>query len=115
MALDDRFVGKFHPRRAPQMSGLMVALLEYLLDQERTTTSESGRGLGHIVSLATTSDGILLANNGNEHIGPLSDFQRNLDSWLDATGATADERATWQAILDSKIEVAPGCRRVVLS
>lgn len=114
MSLPEAFVAKFHPQRAPQMSGQMAAILAFLLELEPLTHSDSGRGLGHIVSLSTTSDGFLIANHGNEFIGSAQDLEENLRKWLLATKATKDERKIWQSLIDRKVSATPGCYRPTL-
>lgn len=96
-------IAKIHPRRAPGMSGKMVALVGFIVGEILVETP--------IAELVVTSDGMLLARNSNDCgcnaiIGTMDEFKRNWDNWLDAveassTGLTAEERKIANAAFDA--------------
>ena len=80
---------KLHPKRFPNMSGKMAAIVGYILGVEWTEPT--------IAELVITSDGYVLARNSGHigfdaFIGLATDLQRNWDNLLSAAGLTGKER-----------------------
>jgi hypothetical protein len=80
---------KLHPRRFPNMSGKMAAVVGYILGEEWSEPC--------IVELVITSDGWLLARDAghvgfDRFIGAAIDLERNWNDLLSAAGLTGDER-----------------------
>jgi hypothetical protein len=95
---------KLHPRRFPNMSGKMAAIVGYILGVEWSEPK--------IAELHITSDGHVLARDEgdcacNQYIGLAANLERNWLALLDAAGLTNDEKAEAeqryrQAIVDHR-------------
>ena len=93
---------KLHPSRFPNMSGKMVAILSYLLDQEWTSPK--------ITSMSITSDHMVLSMEDgdigfNTIIGSESDLTRNFTTLLEYPGVnlTPQEKSLALSLLQSRI------------
>ena len=81
-------VHKLAPERFPNMSGMMAAIVGYIVDESFAEP--------RIVEMAVTSTGGVLAVNAddlghNQFIGDRSDLDRNLVGLLNATPDLTDE------------------------
>jgi len=90
--MDKRIRLLLDPRRFPNMSGVMGALVSYVMGMDPPAAEPT------IVELTTTSDGMLLARNEgdcgfNEFIGGASDYKKNWERLITMpeVGLTQDE------------------------
>lgn len=83
---------KLHPSRFPGMSNRMAYLLSGILDEQWVTHPDAGP----CEQIYITSDGYVLAGDGNLFIGSVGDFERNIQDLLTAAGLADDERQEFQ-------------------
>jgi len=81
-------IDKLRPDRYTAMSGMMAAIVGYILDQRFTDPA--------ISELVVTSDGFVLAQSegevgANDMIGEEVDLNRNLLTLIEAAGLTQEE------------------------
>ena len=94
-------IEKLHPRRFPNMSGKMAAIVGHILDIEVTDPVIDG--------LFVTSDGFVLAQHAddsgaNEFIGSYTDLRSNWVRLLNATyDLTPSERHQAEIIFANKV------------
>lgn len=99
-AVDSKLVEKLHPRRFTGMSPRMAFLVGGILGQRWATCPRHRTSSGN---LSITSDGYLLACEGNCFIGSVEDWERNLTELLQVADLTTEERAEWEALYASKV------------
>lgn len=94
-------IEKLHPRRFPNMSPKMAAIVGYILDEEFTEP--------YIADILITSDHFVLARHANDigfndFLGHKSDLENNWQNLLKLThDLTDEERAQAQALYAEKI------------
>ena len=96
----DRLLHKLHPSRFPMMSGVMAAIVGFLLDEPFVNPP--------ISDIVVTSDGFLLARTegescANVFIGSYLDLVRNWLSLLAVACLSADETVEAQVLFAAKI------------
>lgn len=92
---------KLHPQRFPGMSGKMVAIVGFILDEVFTDP--------HITEMAVTSDGVVLASRSddlgmNDMIGSEVDLSNNWKRLCEAAGLDQNEMKEAARLFRSKIE-----------
>ncbi len=95
-SVTDSLSSKLHPSRFTAMSGKMAAIVGCILGESWTRPP--------IRNLTITSDGGLLANDGNEFIGSADDLDRNLARLIRVAGLTPAEKATFARLRQARIE-----------
>jgi hypothetical protein len=91
---------KLHPKRFPEMSGRMTAVVAFLIDEQVIRPA--------IVEIVVTSDGFVLAGvdddvGTNHFVGTYADLVRNWIALLAVAGLTRDERIAVEALFASRI------------
>ena len=101
----DSLKTKLHPRRFPNMSPMMMAILGYMLDEHYTTPE--------IEEIAVSEDENLVyirkaGDVGFDGIQSLEDLRNNWNGLMDVAGLTPAERAEAVGLFKSKVEKVPG-------
>lgn len=95
---------KLHPRRFPNMSPMMMAILGYVLGEHYTTPE--------IEEIAVSEDENIVyirkaGDAGFNGIQSLEDMRNNWNRLLDVAGLTPEERRAAVRLFNSKVEKLP--------
>ena len=98
--LNSALAEKLHPNRFPRMSGVMAAVVGFVVGARFSNPS--------IVEIVVTSDGFVLARvhgeiGANHFIGKHADLARNWFGLMTAAGLTTQEWIEAAALFASKI------------
>ena len=89
MTVMPTLTAKLHPKRFPNMSGKMAAIVGYILSRRWTRP--------RIAELVVTSDGWVLARNAGQVVfdtivGTAEDLERNWNNLMRAAGLSSEEQ-----------------------
>ena len=101
----DSLKTKLHPRRFPNMSPMMMAILGYMLDEHYTTPEIEEMAVSeeeNRVYIRKAGD------TGFNGIQSLEDLRNNWNRLMDVAGLTPVERAEAVGLFKAKVEKLPG-------
>jgi hypothetical protein len=95
---------KLHPRRFPNMSPMMMAILGYVLDEHYTTPEIEE------MAVSENENRVYIRKAGDvgfNRIESLEDMRNNWNRLLDVAGLTPEERRAAVQLFNSKVEKLP--------